>query len=687
MYRFQLEYNSNLYDIDEPVGWDSLELVLKKDSNYEGVFFERSGSLKFYGNAREIIKQALQDKHFEAEIFFRAYLICATETLFYEGLLNLTSYTDQDGLFECNIDQKDSFIEFVNNLDRKENLATCPSVTTNLHGIIFQINFPLNWDPNSPTAIYNSPGTQNVLFTAENEEEDFGEYFVWETNGTDTWLRCLKPVTLNFTIPVIRMGCGLDNCIIAGNNNFSPSHTSSFTVFGQTITLRPYDFGATAEELYLPIGGYDYEAIFEGGTYSRACNVGDTLNMRAFLSRNPLPTGCDNVVQYYGGAILVWGNANLNNPPANEAVDNRVRIWFNSDPFPASPAKSYFVHELLDFLVKKASNNKFQLYSRYYGRVGLRDYSQNGCGAWRTLCSGFQVRNIDRASTSFKEIYDGLRAIDNLALAYEVRGGVEYIRIEPKDDFFEDTPVFTATEIDEIKTSLATSKIYKLIDVGYAKWETEYAGGLLEFNSTRQYESTNITQFKAKKTAVSNLIAGSYLIEKTRRARFRPTTDTSVDDNFFIFCVVAGSSPLTCEQTAVLKHYNVRIHPIRNLLNYRREMSISTVQGVGGSLRQTARTGGSITAEQNSFPIASPCNKGFTSLLDGTLIPLDVPLHKCIFVEFEYPLNLTEFNLLKTNTNKPIAFSGCDGTPKEGYIEEIRFKIAEEMASFKLVLK
>ncbi len=687
MYRFELVYQSTIYNIDEPVGWDSLELILRKDTAYEGVFFERSGGLKFYGSARELILQALQDKHFEAEIIFKAYLQCNAETLFYEGRLNLSNYSDQDGLFECNIDQKDLLIEFAANLDRVENLTTCPSVSTNLHGVVFQINFPLSWDPNSPVAIFNSPGTRNVLFTTENNEEDFNEYFVWETNGTDTWLRCLKPVTLNFTIPVIRMGCGFDNCIRGSEDNFSPSHTSSFTVFGQTVTLRPYDFDPSAQEVYLPIGGYDYEAIFEGGTYSRACNVNDILNMRAFLTRNPLPTGCDTLIQYNGGAQLVWGAAFFNNPPANPPTDNRVRIWFNSDPFATSPTKSYLVHELLDFLIKKASNNKLQLYSRYYGRNGLRDYGANGCGAWRTLCSGFQVRNIDQASISFKQLYDSLQAMDNLALAYEVRGGVDYIRIEPKDSFFENTPVFEANEIDDIKTSLAVSKIFKLIDIGYNKWETEYTGGLLEFNSTRQYESTNITQFKAKKTALSNLIAASYVIEKVRRTRFKPTTDTKHDNDFFVFCVQVGSSPFTCEQTATLKHYNVRIHPIRNLLNFRKELSAGTVQGVGGNLRQTARAGGSITSEQNTFPIASPCTNGFGSLSDGTLIPLDTPLHKCIFVEFEYPLTMSEFETLKANTNKPVAFSGCDGAEQEGYIEEIRYKINEEMASFKLLLK
>ncbi len=174
--------------------------------------------------------QALQDKHFEAEILFKAYQVCPNDTLFYQGKLNLSSYSDNEGLFACNIDQQDELILFSANLERIEDLSTCPSVTVNLHGIVFQINFPLQWDPNSPTAIFGSPGNTNVLFTAENKEEDFDEYFIWETNGADTWLRCLKPVTLNFTIPVVRMGCGLDNCIRGGEDKFSLlSHTSSFT--------------------------------------------------------------------------------------------------------------------------------------------------------------------------------------------------------------------------------------------------------------------------------------------------------------------------------------------------------------------------------------------------------------------------------------------------------------------------
>lgn len=691
MFRFELVWNNVTYSIDEPVGWDSLELVLRKDSNYEGVFFERSGNLKFYGTAREIIWQALNSKHFEAEVIFKAYLQCPTDTLFYQGRLNFSTYRDDDGLFECNIDQLDDFITFVNNLERNEDITACPSVTANLHNIVIRINLPLRWDPNSSQVITSadpSPGVwRPVLFLAESQEEDFTEYFAWHTNGTDTWLECLKPVTIQFTIPVIRMGCGLDTCIRGGNPEYSPSHQASFQVFGQIVYLRPYDFDPTAQELYPPLGGFNYEEIFEGGTYTRVCNVGNILNMRYLFRRVPTPTGCDTLVQYYGNAMLHFASPITYNDPNSPMIENYPRMWFNLPPAPASPTTGYLVHELLDYLIKKASNNKFQLYSRYYGRIGQRDYTQHGCGAWRVITSGFQIRNILRANASFKDIYEGLRAIDNLALAYEKRSGVDYIRIEPKDDFFENIIIFTCSNVSGVKLSLATNKIFKLIDIGYLKWESELTGGLQEFNSTRRYESTNITQFKNTKKAISNLIAASYVIEKVRRARFKPTTDNPFDNNFFILCVQPGNSPFTCEQTATLKHYNVRINPLRNLLNYRKEMSIGTVMGVGGNLKQTARTGGIITVEQDSFPIGTACNKGFTSLLDGTLIPLNTPLFKPIIAEFEYPLTLQEFELLKANTNKLIQFSDECGNTMTGYIEEIRYKIIEEMASFKLVVK
>jgi hypothetical protein len=686
-YSFNLIHNLTTYPIQEPVGFTDLELILRKDSNYEGIFFERGGQLGFDGDARNIILQALENGHFENEIILEVIDDCDSSFL-YRGRLNLTSYTDEDGVFTCNIESIDKLVVFANNVERKESVVNAPNVQVDMHGVIFQLFVALSWLNSEPTQSTSpdpytpTPIQRKAVFSVRTQEPDFENYFIWEQDGTDTWLRCIKPVSINFTIPVVQLGTGFDNCIRGGQDNFSPAHSASFTVFGQTVTLRPYDLDPQGQELYTPLGGYDYEAIFEGGTYTRVCNVGDILNIRYTFYRNPNPTGCDTLIPYSGGAKFRWGEAFINSPPY-DAVDNTVKIFFNSDPFPTSRVKSYLVHELLDDLIKKASNNQLQLYSKYYGRAGQRDYGANGCGAWRVLTTGFHIRDKNIAVASFKEIFDGLRAIDNLALAYEVINNVEYIRIEPKDTFFDNTSSFFNAEGVDIKTSLATNKIFKLIDIGYQKWETEYTEGLLEFNSTRQYEATNITQFKQTKNAISTLIAGSYLIEKTRRTRFLETTDTQYDNSWFILCVQAGNSPFTCEQTTVRKYYNTRINPNRNLLNYIREFSNGTVKGVGGFLRQTARTGGFVV---DNNTIAVSCQNGYSAVLDGTLFALNNPLFKCIFVEFECNMTKSQFDLIKANTRKKIDFSTCDGVVRSGYIEDLRYKLFEQIATIKLVL-
>lgn len=687
MYSFTITYDSATYNVSEPVNWKDIELILRKSNEYDGIFFERGGNISFYGSARDIILTALDNGHFESEVLFEATDMC-DNTVVFEGRLNLTSYTDEDSIFTCNIENTNKLIVFNNNINRKESVISANSIQVDLHGLIFDIFTALSWLPTEPTEDTSpdpyspTPATNKAFFSVRTDEPDFYEYFVWEEDGTDTWLRCIKNVTINFTIPVIQMGTGFDNCIVASTDNFSPAHEASFTVFGQTVTLRPYDFDPMAGELYKALGGYDYEEIFEGGTYSRVCNVGDILNMRYFFQRNPSPTGCDSVVLYSGSAKLRWGEAFLNNPPDYPAVDNTVKIFFGSDPFPTSRVKGYLVHDLLNFLVQKASNNQLEVYSKFYGRNGQRDYGANGCGAFRVLTTGLHIRDKNTAFASFKQIFDGLKAIDNLALAMENIGGTDYIRIEPKDSFFDNTPIFTANNVD-IKKSLATSKIFKLLDIGYQKWESEYTEGVLEFNSTRQYESTNITQFKEAKNAISNLIAGSYLIEKTRRARFKETTDTENDNDWFVICVQSGSTPFTAEQTGTKKYYNTRINPNRNALNYQKEFSASTVLNVGGSLAQKARTGGFVVDKTD---IGSPCNNGFTSILDGTLIPLNVPIYKCIFVEFEVPMTKAEFDTIKSNVRRSIRFYDCTGIEQRGYLEEMRYKITEGLAKIRLIL-
>jgi hypothetical protein len=51
MYKYFLEYNNQKIEIQEPIGWDDLELVFSRNETSHGIDVEHSDlSLKFYGD-------------------------------------------------------------------------------------------------------------------------------------------------------------------------------------------------------------------------------------------------------------------------------------------------------------------------------------------------------------------------------------------------------------------------------------------------------------------------------------------------------------------------------------------------------------------------------------------------------------------------------------------------------------
>ena len=118
MYSFTITYDSATYNVSEPVNWKDIELILRKSNEYDGIFFERGGNISFDGSARDIILTALDNGHFESEVLFEATDMC-DNTVVFEGRLNLTSYTDEDSIFTCNIENTNKLIVFNNNINRK----------------------------------------------------------------------------------------------------------------------------------------------------------------------------------------------------------------------------------------------------------------------------------------------------------------------------------------------------------------------------------------------------------------------------------------------------------------------------------------------------------------------------------------------------------------------------------------
>jgi hypothetical protein len=118
--------------IDEPIGWDSISLHLKRDSNYHGFLDavdDSLGTLRFHGAAFTILKNAYDQYGTDAAVRLRIDYACADTDvlqLLYQGDFSFDKYKEirgSDGCYaECSVQRGRGYAEFKNRLDQKVSL-------------------------------------------------------------------------------------------------------------------------------------------------------------------------------------------------------------------------------------------------------------------------------------------------------------------------------------------------------------------------------------------------------------------------------------------------------------------------------------------------------------------------------------------------------------------------------------
>src|SRR5690606_33121791 len=216
---------------------------------------------------------------------------------------------------------------------------------------------------------------------------------------------------------------------------------------------------------------------------------------------------------------------------------------------PESQCNVFAIHEALAIVAQSITNDPDPIRSNYFGRKNSEPvaYNSNGCGSFRAITNGLQIRQFPLTSTdpkknkphsvSMKELYFGLDPIDNLGMGVEKIGDSNKIRIEPKDHFYDNTVIFRLSNLD-IKMTVATEYYYNNITIGYSTWENEEINGIDEFNSKRQF-TLGLKTIGETDEILSNLVASGYAIEFTRRKKYldNSTEDYKYDNNTFIICL------------------------------------------------------------------------------------------------------------------------------------------------------
>lgn len=381
----------------------------------------------------------------------------------------------------------------------------------------------------------------------------------------------------------------------------------------------------------------------------------------------------------------------------------------------ASTAQVSLINEVGSRILEKITNDGLRMLSNYYGRPDSEPYpspsGSNGPGALRALTSGLDIRQYTsgRLSLSFDKLFDNLNSIDNIGIGLEPdteRTGMEVIRMEDSRYFYEDTVILQLPDVPTTKITVANDMHYSTIKLGYAKWEAEEYLGLDEYATQREYR-TELTSTKNPLDRVCEFIASGYAIEITRRQKlYNATTavDWRYDNDTFIICLNPKADGLyTVEQGNIEMAANIidpetilnyRISPVRNALrwlsttlnSYRKPTDpgsrVIFTDGKGNILAEGKMTGGELIeattlAENSTIDINSLADPA-----DG--LPPVIPERWT----FDYPLGLSNYNLLKANPKGIIqAKFGCEVTYRDFFLSQVEYLPNEGSAKWTLMPK
>lgn len=723
-------------EIDEPQGWSSLEISIKRDDDFHGIGFEAStNQLDFYGIGRQYINYIKATQGLKASITFRAEEACAgdTETIL-QGRLNMGKYRERCGT-ECfvslPIETESCEATFRNKFEQKVDVDKLR--TQNGIGVLeayaqlgITIQLPTkNIDYRSNGAVAPAGDTEPVVFsTPGGGSEAYAlvrpEYVEENTNIHDTHLTggtnigysgphgIFIPLSSQVLFNEDNANCFLQPILVNGRlkGRITMPGVSNLDVYsvrlnGELDGEWPInDPNQDIEQTTLGIGiNTDVDGPFEFDVSMTSLNW------------MPLNNGADGI--YFYLALHQNPGANFN---GTVVFDPETFISFTTvQACPPTDTKSYLVHELLSRVTENITDNCMRVKSSFYGRTDSQPFAfdRDGCGALRMATSGLKIRNADKATffISPSDLINGLRCIDNIGMGVEpdtTIPGRFLLRIEDLDFFYQDFEIFRCVGITLIDTEVEEARDFSLVKVGYKKWQTLANFGLDEFNSDRQYHLA-IQTINNALDITSVLVAGEYPITVTREQQFASSSsiDTTYDDENFIICLKRLTyNTFIVEQGGIVNPqnifnpetvYNYRISPVRNLMNWYRSL-INAYPTLGDSVNKlyfSSGTGNIFASGQlfDGYGYSTDlCKKEAVDIKENMDLFVtafrDVlkytPLWRNETVTFDYPMSFKNYNAIKDKRYGYISYQCGNGEFKKGWIKNITWNPGPGNATFVL---
>ena len=726
--------------VEEPKGFSDIILNMSRDNEWHGIFFEASTStLSFYGVGAELLRAERNSNGLAAEAKFTLTASCGEDINVISGNFDFGTYRDKCGttcFVEIAVEKSGCIMTMRNRYDQKVDLSkpTAFDNTTLLQDYTgLNINLEL-------TAQKLSIGNE-----AEMTEESVVEVITgnpnWvDSNGFNTyigWISPSLPTITNSSLgdfnasPIVLLAGPLEGVPNRPPYPDFPTATGTATLIGD-ITC---DLTATVASFRLKgIAAVTISGVVSG------------VNMQAKIFK--LPAGLDgtvaaNWIELYSAALfgtivtattafdlsatisvtLAQGDFiyfGISTRGTRLDGINFFQLTFDKETFyklttsstcESTSAGVSMVNETGARIVESITDGCLNMKSDYYGRIDSYPYQSNedGCGSLRVLANGLSIRNAtpDSHFISLQEFFTGLRGIDNIGMGVEdntVTPGIDWLRIEPIEYFYQNIQVLTLPFIPASDSSLDSRMGYSKILIGYNMWEVQKVNGLGEFNSNKEFR-TSLKTIDNTLDAKSNFVAGGIPIEITRQQSFATSgsADTKYDNETFIICVDRGGYDYIVEKGNIdnpanifspLTAYNWRIRPMYNLMRWAKSIFQSYVNLANTTSKLFFSSGTGNYIAEGQLPAGDPCK------LESVVVAEDddlskyqfagtdyVPIYKPEIVTFEYPLSIADYLVLRAKPYGYVSFQCGTGDYEKGFIKSLAYKPVEGIATFTLIKK
>jgi hypothetical protein len=709
-----IKYIENIYGIDA-------DLIVRIEISFDDgeTFQEVFNGLYDFSETEENNKNQIQSAIISSE-FWTKFINRA------ETQVDLQSTTGLDGstvdvITPINLLMTSQAIEARMLSTQKEGFNTCLTYDAGFTDPSFQQDIPVNSFAQinlDDSEIDELTFNHNIIFATVASEDDVAELMTTEYAGQ-------YAIDIKISMTVFRY-----------NGSFTPndqdviyidfSHTA-FT-YGMTLFIKIGDetpialtrtdqsytfvvaipFAATQTNQWSEFTYSDTRFIAAGTTIKLYMqNTGSVAygygnNTFDLLIQNPFILGTTNsglmqpiIESLYPGDLLDGQTQDLRKefaiPPGG--IESHISI-IGQTIFPETNAQAFFIHDSARSIIDRITDKNNSLTATDLGNTLTHPaYGSAACDSRFVNIRGLQIRQYSLSDKPFqmswKQWWAGAHPIFNLGLGYTLGGQIE---IGKREDFFSSDVSVQFDWVEDIIRRYDNDVIFNKVDIGYQKWQSEDVSGIDDPQTKHSY-ATRFKKVGKPLSILSDWIAASLAIEKTRRETQKKSKDYKYDDETFIVSlstvtdvtyndVVPEKDENFTYITGLLNsetRYNSRLTPARNLIRW--------ISFLSGCLQDYTSSFFKFVSGEGNYDMDSDladgdCDDFSEAVSEKQDIPVSTDrIHLPDVFEIKAPLYWEEYLTIRNNRKKAIGISQTASDHTLFYIKQLDYDICHSKAT------